>query len=58
MQNALDLLLTGAQGVRDLCSQTPPETNGAPDYRLYTQDVIKSAYDIAKAAKQLVILFE
>lgn len=58
MQNALDLLLTGAQGVHDLCLQTPPETNGAPDYRLYTQDVIKSAYDIAKAAKQLVILFE
>lgn len=58
MQNALDLLVAGAERVHDLCTYPVPELNGVPDYRLHTQDVIKSAYDIAKAAKQLVILFE
>lgn len=31
---------------------------GVADYRLHTQQVIKAAYDIAKCAKQLVMLFE
>jgi ubiquinone biosynthesis protein Coq4 len=54
-------LSSGAQALREQC-QTASVTdscNSQPqDYRLITQKVIQSAYDIAKAAKQLVMLSE
>ena len=59
MSDTLQLLMFGADRVRQQCAATPElGSNGAPDYRTHTQQVIQSAYDIAKAAKQLVMLFE
>ena len=50
------MLTNGALRLRDQCSASP-QPDGV-DPRLRTQQVIQCAYDIAKAAKQLVILFE
>jgi G protein-coupled receptor kinase-interacting protein 1 C term len=56
MNDVLHLLLTGSEHLRDQCLIM--QDAGAADYRLHTQQVIKAAYDIAKCAKQLVMLFE
>lgn len=52
---ALQLLTGGALRLREQCNISADPTI---DMRLRTQQVIQCAYDIAKAAKQLVILFE
>ncbi len=52
---ALQLLTGGSLRLREQCAMpSDPDV----DMRLCTQQVIQCAYDIAKAAKQLVILFE
>ena len=55
-QAALKKLTSGAQRLRDECimSEDPLVT----DPQAQTQIVIHCAYDIALAAKQLVVLFE
>jgi prophage DNA circulation protein len=58
MLATLRMLTDGSNHLLELCSQSPPELNGVTDYRLHTNKVIQTAYDIAKAAKQLVMLFE
>ena len=58
MKAALALLTNGAENLREQCVSDPPKVNGVEDVRLHTQQVIQCAYDIAKAAKQLVMLFE
>jgi hypothetical protein len=57
MNDVLHLLLTGSEHLRDQCLIVQ-DGGGMADYRLHTQQVIKAAYDIAKCAKQLVMLFE
>ena len=52
---ALQLLTGGSLRLREQCNLTADPN---VDMRLRTQQVIQCAYDIAKAAKQLVILFE
>ena len=69
MRKALQLLSSGAARLREECKPVPAASEVAPpaggstaaaqaDPRLKTQQVIQCAYDIAKAAKQLVTLFE
>nr|KAG5695449.1 hypothetical protein BaRGS_011291 [Batillaria attramentaria] len=60
VQEALDQLTMSAVRLRDECKDwpPPPDQEPQPDFRLKTQQVIQFAYDIAKAAKKLVTLFQ
>ncbi|KAL5016285.1 hypothetical protein ScPMuIL_005874 [Solemya velum] len=58
---ALHLLVTSAKHLQDECrdaSQRFLDTDSEFDERLRIQQIIQCAYDIAKAAKQLVTLFQ
>ncbi|XP_014808492.1 PREDICTED: ARF GTPase-activating protein GIT1, partial [Calidris pugnax] len=57
VRSSLRLLNTSAYRLQSECRKTvPPEPGAAVDYQLLTQQVIQCAYDIAKAAKQLVTI--
>jgi len=58
MSDTLQLLVSGADHLRDQCAVAADSPAGSQESRMHTQQVIQSAYDIAKAAKQLVMLFE
>ena len=58
MSDTLQLLVAGANHLRDQCIMVADSAAGSQESRLQIQQVIQSAYDIAKAAKQLVMLFE
>ena len=63
IRKALQLLTSGADRLKSQCSSSssssPPDgSTSSEKRRLHTQQVIQCAYDIAKAAKQLVIMFE
>ncbi|KAH9525673.1 glycerophosphoinositol permease [Bulinus truncatus] len=60
LQDARTVLVQSARRLRDECKSWPPtpEQDPNPDFRLKTQQVIQYAYDIAKAAKKLVTLFQ
>uniref|UniRef100_A0A3B3ZLQ7 Arf-GAP domain-containing protein n=1 Tax=Periophthalmus magnuspinnatus TaxID=409849 RepID=A0A3B3ZLQ7_9GOBI len=55
---SLRLLASSASRLQVECRKAAPADPGAPavDYQLLTQQVIQCAYDIAKAAKQLVTI--
>ncbi|XP_041658294.1 ARF GTPase-activating protein GIT1 isoform X2 [Cheilinus undulatus] len=55
---SLRLLASSASRLQLECRKAAPSDPGAPavDYQLLTQQVIQCAYDIAKAAKQLVTI--
>ncbi|XP_072249011.1 ARF GTPase-activating protein GIT1 isoform X3 [Leuresthes tenuis] len=55
---SLRLLASSASRLQVECRKAGPSDPGAPavDYQLLTQQVIQCAYDIAKAAKQLVTI--
>ncbi|XP_035662638.1 ARF GTPase-activating protein GIT2-like isoform X2 [Branchiostoma floridae] len=56
---SLQLLTSSAQRLQVQCHHTvPTEPEGDVDMQLLTQQVIQCAYDIAKAAKQLVTIFQ
>ena len=57
MQAALDQLSTGSSKLHEMCDQPAPEET-SDSAATFTQEVIHCAYVIAKAAKQLVIMFE
>lgn len=57
MRSSLKLLNASAYRLQSECRKTvPPEPGATVDYQLLTQQVIQCAYDIAKAAKQLVTI--
>ncbi|XP_067087132.1 ARF GTPase-activating protein GIT2a isoform X1 [Osmerus mordax] len=57
VRGSLRLLTSSAQRLQSECRKaTPPDAGLAPDMQLVTQQVIQCAYDIAKAAKQLVTI--
>ncbi|XP_006640263.1 ARF GTPase-activating protein GIT2a isoform X7 [Lepisosteus oculatus] len=57
VRGSLRLLTSSAYRLQCECKKTlPPESSPAPDMQLVTQQVIQCAYDIAKAAKQLVTI--
>ncbi|XP_063151518.1 ARF GTPase-activating protein GIT1 [Candoia aspera] len=57
VRSSLRLLNASAFRLQSECRKTVPPEPGAPvDYQLLTQQVIQCAYDIAKAAKQLVTI--
>ncbi|XP_053222608.1 ARF GTPase-activating protein GIT1 isoform X3 [Podarcis raffonei] len=57
VRSSLRLLNASAYRLQSECRKTVPPEPGAPvDYQLLTQQVIQCAYDIAKAAKQLVTI--
>uniref|UniRef100_A0A8C0GW56 GIT ArfGAP 1 n=1 Tax=Chelonoidis abingdonii TaxID=106734 RepID=A0A8C0GW56_CHEAB len=57
VRSSLRLLNASAYRLQSECRKTMPPEPGAPvDYQLLTQQVIQCAYDIAKAAKQLVTI--
>ena len=56
LRNAVALLRDGATRLREQCRTDTSEAQ--TEYRTKTQQVIQCAYDIAKAAKQLVTMFE
>ncbi|XP_061461256.1 ARF GTPase-activating protein GIT1 isoform X2 [Rhineura floridana] len=57
VRSSLRLLNASAYRLQSECRKTAPPEPGAPvDYQLLTQQVIQCAYDIAKAAKQLVTI--
>uniref|UniRef100_H9GJ66 GIT ArfGAP 1 n=1 Tax=Anolis carolinensis TaxID=28377 RepID=H9GJ66_ANOCA len=57
VRSSLRLLNASAFRLQSECRKTvPPEPGVAVDYQLLTQQVIQCAYDIAKAAKQLVTI--
>ncbi|KAL7986866.1 hypothetical protein Chor_005785 [Crotalus horridus] len=57
VRSSLRLLNASAYRLQSECRKTVPLEPGAPvDYELLTQQVIQCAYDIAKAAKQLVTI--
>ncbi|XP_067421993.1 ARF GTPase-activating protein GIT1 isoform X2 [Emydura macquarii macquarii] len=57
VRSSLRLLSASAYRLQSECRKTIPPEPGAPvDYQLLTQQVIQCAYDIAKAAKQLVTI--
>jgi len=58
MSDTLQLLVSGADHLRSQCAVAADCAPGSQESRMRTQQVIQSAYDIAKAAKQLVMLFE
>lgn len=57
VRSSLRLLNASACRLQSECRKTVPPEPGAPvDFQLLTQQVIQCAYDIAKAAKQLVTI--
>ncbi|KAM8852896.1 LOW QUALITY PROTEIN: ARF GTPase-activating protein GIT1 [Synchiropus picturatus] len=58
VHGSLRLLASSASRLQVECRKAAPSEPGAPavDYQLLTQQVIQCAYDIAKAAKQLVTI--
>ncbi|XP_062241575.1 ARF GTPase-activating protein GIT1 isoform X5 [Platichthys flesus] len=58
VHGSLRLLASSASRLQVECRKAVPSEPGAPavDYQLLTQQVIQCAYDIAKAAKQLVTI--
>uniref|UniRef100_A0A8D0GJA8 GIT ArfGAP 1 n=1 Tax=Sphenodon punctatus TaxID=8508 RepID=A0A8D0GJA8_SPHPU len=57
VRSSLRLLNASAYRLQSECRKTVPPEPGVPvDYQLLTQQVIQCAYDIAKAAKQLVTI--
>ncbi|XP_013869831.1 ARF GTPase-activating protein GIT2a isoform X5 [Austrofundulus limnaeus] len=57
VRNALRLLTFSACRLQNECRKAVPSESGSgPDMQLVTQQVIQCAYDIAKAAKQLVTI--
>ncbi|XP_039986964.1 ARF GTPase-activating protein GIT1 isoform X3 [Xiphias gladius] len=58
VHSSLRLLASSASRLQVECRKAAPSEPGAPavDYQLLTQQVIQCAYDIAKAAKQLVTI--
>ncbi|XP_051786808.1 ARF GTPase-activating protein GIT1 isoform X3 [Erpetoichthys calabaricus] len=57
VRSSLRLLSASAYRLQSECRKTVPPEPGAPvDFQLLTQQVIQCAYDIAKAAKQLVTI--
>uniref|UniRef100_A0A5F8GT52 GIT ArfGAP 2 n=1 Tax=Monodelphis domestica TaxID=13616 RepID=A0A5F8GT52_MONDO len=57
VRTSLRLLTSSAYRLQSECKKTlPGESSSAADIQLVTQQVIQCAYDIAKAAKQLVTL--
>ena len=55
---ALQQLTTGADRLRQQCCPQAADAPSREDAKLHTQQVIQCAYDIAQAAKQLVMCFE
>ncbi|GAB1607998.1 ARF GTPase-activating protein GIT1-like isoform X1 [Argonauta hians] len=60
IQYALTLLTSSAKQLAEYCQTCSPgqDPGPSPNRQAKTQQVIKSAYEIAKAAKQLVTLFQ
>ena len=58
MSDILQQLVAGADHLCYQCTVATDSAAGSQESRMQTQQVIQSAYDIAKAAKQLVMLFE
>ncbi|NWI40191.1 GIT2 protein, partial [Regulus satrapa] len=57
VRTSLRLLTSSAYRLQSECRKAlPAEPSPAPDIQLVTQQVIQCAYDIAKAAKQLVTI--
>ncbi|XP_029427816.1 ARF GTPase-activating protein GIT2 isoform X4 [Rhinatrema bivittatum] len=57
VRTSLRLLTSSAYRLQSECKKTiPVESSAAADIQLVTQQVIQCAYDIAKAAKQLVTI--
>ncbi|XP_068077415.1 ARF GTPase-activating protein GIT2a isoform X4 [Danio rerio] len=57
VRNSLRLLTSSANRLQTECKKASPlESSQASDMQLVTQQVIQCAYDIAKAAKQLVTI--
>ncbi|NWW78706.1 GIT2 protein, partial [Climacteris rufus] len=57
VRTSLRLLTSSAYRLQSECRKAlPAEPGAAPDVQLLTQQVIQCAYDIAKAAKQLVTI--
>ncbi|KAM4616349.1 ARF GTPase-activating protein GIT2a isoform 4-T4 [Polymixia lowei] len=57
VRGSLRLLTSSAYRLQSECRKAvPPEGGPSPDMQLVTQQVIQCAYDIAKAAKQLVTI--
>ncbi|ELK03890.1 ARF GTPase-activating protein GIT2 [Pteropus alecto] len=57
LRTSLRLLTSSAYRLQSECKKTLPGDSGPPtDIQLVTQQVIQCAYDIAKAAKQLVTI--
>ncbi|XP_056296684.1 ARF GTPase-activating protein GIT1 isoform X3 [Pseudoliparis swirei] len=58
VHSSLRLLASSASRLQVECRKAAPSEPGGPavDYQLLTQQVIQCAYDIAKAAKQLVTI--
>uniref|UniRef100_A0A2K6FAC8 GIT ArfGAP 2 n=1 Tax=Propithecus coquereli TaxID=379532 RepID=A0A2K6FAC8_PROCO len=57
VRTSLRLLTSSAYRLQSECKKTLPGDSGVPtDVQLVTQQVIQCAYDIAKAAKQLVTI--
>ncbi|KAF6277897.1 GIT ArfGAP 2 [Rhinolophus ferrumequinum] len=57
VRTSLRLLTTSAYRLQSECKKTlPGDSNPPTDIQLVTQQVIQCAYDIAKAAKQLVTI--
>ncbi|XP_017269401.1 ARF GTPase-activating protein GIT2a isoform X11 [Kryptolebias marmoratus] len=57
VRNSLRLLTSSACRLQNECRKAVPSEGGSgPDTQLVTQQVIQCAYDIAKAAKQLVTI--
>ena len=52
---ALKMLGEGSERMRELCSKVPPDPTEA---KCHLQRIIQTAYDIAKAAKRLVVTYE
>lgn len=52
---ALKMLSEGSERMRELCSKVPPDPAEA---KCHVQRIIQTAYDIAKAAKRLVVTYE
>lgn len=52
---ALKMLSDGSERMRELCSKVPPDPAEA---KCHVQRIIQTAYDIAKAAKRLVVTYE
>lgn len=57
VRSSLRLLTCSANRLQSECKKASPlESSTAADVQLVTQQVIQCAYDIAKAAKQLVTI--